>query len=153
MSVFELLMVATIIGILLAAGAWVLDRRGLELNHALSDLQNLMQVSRFEAIRSNQAVLLRFSEQQVFVDSNSDGVLNHSERRIELEEYGHDVRLEANLSGGSSFRWSAQGLPIQVSTDGFAAGNITLSNNTRDLRLCLSAAGRLRRLEGTGNCQ
>ena len=153
MSVFELLIVATIIGILLSVGAWVLDRRGLELNRAVSDLQNLMQVARFEAIRGNQAVLLRFSELRVFVDSNNDGVLNNGERRIELDEYGRDVRLEANLSGGDSFRWSAQGLPIQTTTDGFAAGNITLSNTTRDLRLCLSAAGRLRRLEGTSNCQ
>lgn len=157
LSLLEMLVASAIIGVLLSVGAWMLDRRGLELNRALGDLQNLIQVARFEAIRGNQTVLLRFSPTQAFVDTNSDGLLSSGERALELSEYGPDLRLEASISGATAFRWSPQGLPIQALTDGFAAGSITVYNNSKSLRLCLSAAGRLRRLaaanEGLVNCQ
>lgn len=152
-TLLELLVAVAIIGVVLLISSWVFDRRGLELTRATSDVQNLLQVSRFEAIRSNQAVSVRFAEDQVFVDANNNQTWDSGERRLELTDYGSGLELSANLSGSSGFRWSAQGLPIQASSDGFAAGNITLSNPVRGQRLCLSSAGRLRRIEATVNCE
>ena len=153
LSVLELLIVLAVLGIVLLISSWVFDRSSLELSRATSDIQNLLQVSRFEAIRSNQAVSVRFAEDQVFVDANNNQTWESGERRLELSDYGSGLELSANLSGSDGFRWSTQGLPIQASSDGFAAGNITLSNPVRAQRLCLSSAGRLRRIEATANCE
>ncbi len=154
-SLIEILIVVAVVGILLTISSFIFNRQGLELSRAARDLKGFAQTARFEAIRSNQNAYVTVSERQIqfFLDLNQNATLDSGEprRTLEASEYSPFLRFSANFSGEAGFRWNSTGLPVQINTEGFSAGFVSLNAGNQSACLVMSAGGRLRK-GSSGEC-
>lgn len=164
LSLVEILVVVTIVGIVLVI-AWFLLRRGnAELSRASVEAQSLIQRARFEAIKRNKNVLVDIenggTRLVAAVDSNNTGSNSGTLQAddaprwvIDLDSYqvrGITFSTINNFGLQSGFRWSQDGLPLQLGGGAaIAPGGITIAVAGQSRRLCLSSAGRVRRVAGS----
>jgi prepilin-type N-terminal cleavage/methylation domain-containing protein len=155
LSVVELLVVLVIIGIIAAMLPFILGgRRSLELNRFSTDLNALLQQSRFEAIKRNRPVfvVVQGSTVLAFVDLNRNGTVENNESAtprwtLRLSDYQPVPTLSTDLGNASNrgLRWTPDGLVTQIgSTTAIAPGKFVMTLNGRTRLLCISAAGRIR---------
>lgn len=144
--------------------AWFLLRRGsAELNRASLEAQSLIQKARFEAIKRNKSVVVDIEggiRLVAAVDSNNSGSNSGTLQADDMPRWVVD--LSTYHAGGitfssvnnfglqSGFRWSQDGLPLQLGGGAaIAPGGITIAVAGQSRRLCLSSAGRVRQVTGS----
>lgn len=163
MSLIEILVVVAIVGIVLTIASFLLRRSSAELSRASVEAQSLIQKARFEAIKRNKSVLVDIEggvRLVAAVDSNNSGSNNGTLQAddtprwvVDLSSYhagGMTFSSANNFGLQSGFRWSQDGLPLQLGGGAaIAPGGITIAVAGQSRRVCLSSAGRVRQVAGS----
>jgi len=150
LTLVELLVVLGILGVLLALFLG-LNWRGAEISRAAYDLRALVAEARQEALRRNQSVWVRYSEEELEVCLDDATTCDERYRALYLSSYRGELSLEGTFEN-DCLRWRPEGFPTACDADTPKGGKLVLKAAGEAKReLCVSAGGAIR-LENPGGC-
>lgn len=137
LSLLELVVVLTVLGILLALGTGFLNSDRVAVNQAAQSLAAQVTRARLEAIRRNEFVGLAFRTAgaggyTVFVDANRNGIQDPGEATLQTVTFGQGDWARVRLSGLQQSGTATPGAVLTFDTRGVpqnpAQLSVTLSN-------------------------
>lgn len=143
-TLIELMVTIAIVGIVSAIAipnmiGWRAER---SLRGAINNLQADVQLARMRAIREAEVVAVVFNpgarSYQIFVDENSNWLVDAGEQELRNVILPVGVSLQAVTFGSNRTRFDSKGMPSVI-------GTVNMRNNAgKDLSLVVNRVGRLR---------